>query len=1266
VRTSSALPADSSTAGAEAYLAAVHGRWLASDPGRAWQELDATLLFADVSGFTVLGERLARRGRIGAEQLTDAVNAVFGHILRDTQELGGDILKFGGDAVLVLFEGRRHAERGCRAAVAMQEAMRAVRRGRISGAPISLALSAGVATGRAHLFLAGRDHRELIVSGPLTTAVLEQEAAADAGTIGAAGELELELERQWLRVRAHTGGGLLRPPGPPRRPAGVDARLGLPAHLHDRLSGEGEHRPVTIGFIQYRGVDGLLASEGPGAVATALDELIVSVQDACAMYGVTFVGTDVDRDGGKVILATGAPTASPDDADRMLNATLDVTSERYRLSVRAGVNGGRAFVFDVGMPERRAWTLMGDTVNLAARVMGHAPADGVLAHENVLARAREPFDRTPVPPFAVKGKSAVVRAEVVRPGRGVAAPAVTGRVLGRETELGLLRGELARVRAGGSAAVQLVGEPGIGKTTLLQALLEEVGDLDVVRVQAGPYAAFSPFRALILPLRSVLLGDVDDGTALPERLRRRVAELAPDLLPWLPLIAIPLALRVPSTPQTRELSAEFGAARMHDAVSRLLSAALPGRSVLAVEDAHWLDEASTELLSSAIRRLGRDGRLVVITSRDVAAGLRLGTEAGARRIDLKPLDPASARALLREGPDSGLAPQVEAELVERGGGNPLFLLELLAAARAGGDVNGLPETVEALIAARIDTLPVRERGLLRQAAVLGMGVPEDLLDALLEREPGGTAPDLARLEDFLHRAEDGQLRFRHALLREVAYEGLAFRRRRVLHGRAAELIAAQAGDAADERAEILAIHYHAAYRWRESWRFSRIAAEQAIEHAAPADAAGFLSRAIEAARHAGATPEEVATVAEQLGDVAQFAGRYDDAAAAYRATRRRRRGDPIAEAELCRKEGWVRDRRERYAQALRWYTRGLRLLEAMPDDDRVAGLRARLVLARGAARLRQGRLRTSLPLLEEAAETARAAGDRATLAHAFYLLDWAHTDLGSPEAERFRAQALPIFEELGDHHGRARVLNNLGVDAYQEGRWGEAVERYEDSLAANERVGDVIQVAIIQNNIAEIRCDQGRLDDAEALLTEALGTWRAAGYAVGVGVALGNLGRVATLRGSTDAAKGLLARARERFAAIGAEALALETDAHEAERLLVAGDHAAALALLGRVREDAKRLGGAPGLLAMLQRLAGCAKAQAGDREGARVRMHECLELARPVHAAYEEALALDALWVLGGPDAREARTLADAIFDQLEVVSPARMPLVSIGHLTG
>ena len=122
----------------------------------------------------------------------------------------------------------------------------------------------------------------------------------------------------------------------------------------------------------------------------------------------------------------------------------------------------------------------------------------------------------------------------------------------------------------------------------------------------------------------------------------------------------------------------------------------------------------------------------------------------------------------------------------------------------------------------------------------------------------------------------------------------------------------------------------------------------------------------------------------------------------------------------------------------------------------------------------------------------------------------------------------------------------------------------------------------------------------------------------------------------------------------------------EAERLLVAGDHAAALPLLGRTRADLRRLGGAPVLLALLQRLAGCAKGQAGDRAGARQRMHECLELARPIHAAYEEGLALDALWALGGADAREARLRANAIFEQLDVTTPARVPLVAVARIAG
>ena len=265
---------------------------------------------------------------------------------------------------------------------------------------------------------------------------------------------------------------------------------------------------------------------------------------------------------------------------------------------------------------------------------------------------------------------------------------------------------------------------------------------------------------------------------------------------------------------------------------------------------------------------------------------------------------------------------------------------------------------------------------------------------------------------------------------------------------------------------------------------------------------------------------------------------YDQARKAYAKARKLLAGDPVAEAELFLREGRLREGSAGVSQALRHYRRGLKAIGTRRSPE-ARSVRARLVLAEGATRLHGGKHRQALPLLEQAVREAERAGDRATLAHAYYLLDWAHTDLGNPEAQRYRDLALPIFEDLGDFDKQGRVLTNLGVNAYHEGRWDEALELYERARAASEQAGDEIGASFNLNNVAEIRLEQGRVDEAELLLREVLATWRASGFAFGIGVALRNLGR------DRDAPR----RARARRRAVGSRARDPGQGRHRRRRL---------------------------------------------------------------------------------------------------------------------
>ena len=1273
------------------YLAALHARWLISDVTQRWREIDGSLLMADVSGFTPLAERLARRGKVGAEELTDILNTVFCDLLAVGIGLGGDCLKFGGDAIFLLFSGPGHAGRAAGAADRM---------GRLLGpggalaralGSVKLGLSLGVHSGVCQLYLAGHLHEELVVVGPAVDETLAMEAGADRGEVLVSRATAALLEREAPDTvgRAKGSGRLLigspqPPPLPIDRPAvGPECISGLPVGLRAELSGErrdGEHRLATVAFVAFAGTDLLLSSGGPAAVSAALDELMATAQEACARWAVTFLATDVNRDGGKIILAAGVPHASRDSDEQVLQVLHDILGTPSRLSLRAGVNRGRIFAVDLGSAGRRAYTVIGDAVNLAARVAFKAEPGQVVATLAVLERVRSDFALAPLEPFMVKGKAQAVNASVVGPARGArrqSAPQALP-VVGRSAELAVLRNTVASAHEGVGHIVQLVGEAGIGKSRLVAEAVRLSHGLPHLAIEGGQYSQAAPYFALRGPLRRLLGIDPDSASPAVERaLIDEVVRRAPHLQPWLPLLAVPFGLDMGDTPETRQIDQRFRRVKLHAVSAEFIQRLMSGPFLVTIEDSHWLDGGTAELLAALTKDVGRKPWAVVVTRRDVPHGLVPADDESVTSLRLSPLDDEAAMALAMTIADESPVPRyVLANLAERSAGNPLFLQELLLAAaqrrQAGiAPLEELPDNVEAIMASSIDTLAPADRKVLRSAAVLGHRFRTAELVAMLRGEARDgddrnnqrdvLEPVLARLGHFLVPDGRDRLHFRHILLREVAYEGLAFRTRRTLHERAAQFLEQTFAGRTDEVLELLALHFSAGHRFDRAWTYSRLAADRAQHGGSLFEASNFLTRSLEASRHLRHLPvAEVAATWERLGDVCELSGRYPEAAAAYRQARRRRRGDALALADLCRKEGWVRERSTRYAEALRWYTRGFGQLGPASGTDRLdeATLtrRARLTLARGSAMVQQGRYREGIPLVEEAARLAGSLGDPSMLGHAYYVLDWALTDTGSPERHRYRPLIVEVYEQLDGDPRQGTALNNLGANAYFEGQWTEALEYYRRAQESQARIGDVIGQAMTVNNIGEILCDQGHLDKASESFRETLRVVRAASFSVGTGFALANLGRVATRSGRLVEAAELLASARALFEAAGAQEMVLETDAKEVERLLLAGDPAGALALADRVLElFTQQTGGNPLLPTMLHRCAGLALTQLGDdfRPEAVGRLDLSLAQAREAGADYEAACTLAALASVGPFATGTAGEEAAAIFERLGVVRP-------------
>ncbi len=1246
------------------YVPRVVLRHLAESPRALVRSVDASVVFADISGFTQLSERLARLGRQGAEELTETIGGSLSTLLSVAYDNGGSLLKLGGDALLLLFEEEGHAARACRAAIGMRGTLREIGRLRTGAGRITLRVSQGVHSGTFHLFLVGDSHREHVLAGLAASTVVRMEKAADAGEILISPQTAALLPATCVGAAKGPGLLLAAAPGealpfvaPPYDLPSLDAVstcLPVMVRAHALSGGQpSEHRNVTTAFLRFEGTDELIEREGVDAAALALEELIADVQRAVDRYEVCFLESDIDDGGGKVLLTAGAPRIIGDDEERMLLALRQVLDGGRRLPVRIGVNRGNVFAGDIGPEYRRTYSVMGDAVNLAARVMAKAPTGELYSTAGALDRSPTRFRTTRLQPFVAKGKAEPVQAWSVGPpvsARARSAVAVHFPLVGRARESMVLAAALDDARSGHGRLVEIVGEPGIGKTRLVDELRERAPDLQFLGATAEAFTVSTPYIAWREILREAIgAGWEDRDEAVLARLSACVHERAPDLRPWLPLLAIPLDLDPPSTHEVAALAPEFRRARLHQTVVAFLRALLDRPTLIQLDDAQYLDEASADLLAAVAREIGTAPWLVVLVRREAGVFVAPQTPAVVR-IELGPLTTPDALTLAETATDAvPLRPDLLELSVERSGGNPQFLRDLLRAA-AEGDADQLPETLEAAAMARIDRLDPEDRTIIRRASVLGLRFhPRFLLEVLGDDVPPPTKQTWLRLEPFFQDDGDGYLRFRRVIVRDAAYAGLPYRTRRRLHAAAGRRMEHDYAETLDEVGGLLSLHFHLAGEYEKTWRFARVAATRARESSAFAAAADLYRRALDAARGLDIAPDDLADTWEELGEAQARTGDVTAAVEAFGRARRLLVDDPVRGARLMHRTAWVHERVGRTVAAIRWAHRGLRALEGV-DGRSAARERAGLTTTLAAVRRQQGRADEAERLCRLAIEEADVAGDELLLARASFNLDWVLVDLGRAQEATHSERALAIYTRAGDLERQAAVLNNLGMFAYWEGRWQEAIELYARGADASERAGDVWAAAYGDCNIGEVLADQGRLEEAEERLRRARRVWRGTEDAHGVAFTSALLGRLAARAGRHDHAADLLSGAVRSFHELHTPGDAASADAYMAEASLFAGQADEALA------EADRQLGERVGPRALLLRVRGGALAQLGETAAAAA-LEDALAEARERDDRYEVALALDALLTVGRgtPQAREER---DALVSALGVASLPSPPL--------
>src|SRR3954451_4140152 len=608
-------------------------------------------------------------------------------------------------------------------------------------------------------------------------------------------------------------------------------------------SGAEERKIVSVLFVDLVGFTAASEQADPEDVRARLRPYHARVKQEIERFG----GTVEKFVGDAVMAVFGAPVAHEDDPERAVSSALRViaaitdlneTQPDLALSVRAAVNTGEAVVSLSARPAQGEPRVAGDVVNPPARLKQQAPVTGVVVGETTYRSTRDLFDYERLEPVSAKGKSGTIalwHAKAARRRIGVdVEPIARTPLIGREDDLALLQSTYARMlRESSTQLVTIVGEPGVGKTRLTTEFRRWIDDQpEIVFWRQGrslPYGEGITFWALgeiVKGQAGILESDSPDDAR--EKLGVAVGEVTIDGTEqeWLKNTLGPLVGAGDSAGTSPETS--------FTAWQRFLEGVAAQRPLIAVfEDLHWADEQLLAFVEHLVDWSAGVPLLVLCTARPELYERARGWGGGKRNsntISLSPLGAENTARLLSALMKRAVLPaETQTRLIEQAGGNPLYAEEFVRMLADQGVLTEegelrdaeirVPDTVQALIAARLDTLPPDRKALLHDAAVVGKVFWSGGIAVMSHQNEPSVRAGLQELvrKELVRGVRESSVKdqaeyaFWHALVRDVAYGQIPRRQRIAKHVAAAEWIEQMAGDRATDHAELLAYHYEKAF-----------------------------------------------------------------------------------------------------------------------------------------------------------------------------------------------------------------------------------------------------------------------------------------------------------------------------------------------------------------------------------------------------------------------------------------------------------------------
>lgn len=837
-----------------------------------------------------------------------------------------------------------------------------------------------------------------------------------------------------------------------------------------------ERRTVTILFADISGFTAMSEKLDPEVVQEIMDRAFERLTAVITGFGGT-----IDKYIGDAVMALfGAPVALGDDPERAVRAGLGMQKvmaeyaaelQRVRgigLAMRVGINTGKVIWGRVGGAGEKKFTVMGDAVNLASRLEHAAPIGGVLIGESTQRHVRTRFSLEALEPILVKGKAEPQR--VYRVLGEVSAPARATMVgprtpfVGRDEEMAEMTGYLAAIKTGGVGTVVTIESPvGTGKSRMVLELRAEAEDKGIATLSAraaafGQGAPFAPWGDLVG--RAASLGTLP-AAAARERIRAWIEETAPGAgldARWIDELAGEADAADPEVQRRREQPARFRQGLLDTLITWLWAASKRQPVLVLAEDIHWWPAPSLELLAGAAQVAHKAPFMVLATKRPEPTAAPWPPDAKDRVIALGPLDDAALMTMAHGVLGSEVPRGLLHRLQSLTGGNPFFAEEVIQAfidrgalktspERAGwvwdearAKQVDLPTTVEGVTQARIDALPPRERHVLQMAAVAGRTFWQGLIESMGEPDAGSSLAQLAA-RDLVHArrsrlAGEKEYAFKHAIIRDVAYENALKRERIGDHRRVAEWLESRAGDEGGEFATTIAEHFLLAEEQKRALPFVLRAAEEEAR-VTGLEQATMVRQAVEIAEATSTQLLRALRLRGRLRRIANHAGAEEDLIRAMSLAEKE--GQPLIAAEV-----------------------GVELAGVM---------------------IQRGSLAEAESYARKTLSAAQAAGATRSEARALNLLGIVARWNGEHDvAMGFYERAFRLAEALGDDSLVGAYLTSIGNLHMTSSRYSEALAAFERALPMK---FSRETAAILRSNLGAAQLALGHLDAARATLNEA-------------------------------------------------------------------------------------------------------------------------------------------------------------------------------------